>query len=108
MIFWKDFILDDKVGPLLVATTSAMPINVSRRRKQIAAQSCREMRFGSPSVMEDALGTNGTLDGVSIQETRREQRPARMVGPGDLDFAQADMEVSRSNRTRILRQRGEE
>lgn len=55
MIFWKDFILDDFLGPSL-------------KDQKI----CTE-KPGSVSVMEDA-------DGISNQETGQEQRPARMVG----------------------------
>jgi len=103
VILWKDFVLDDEAGPLLVSQETTAPMMVSRNHI------CREKRFGSPSVKEDAIGTNGTLanNGVLIQETRREQRPARMVGLTDLEFAQAGKEASRSNRTVNSLQRGE-
>lgn len=74
-IFWKDFVLDDVFGPLLAfPETSA---------------SCRT---------EAQAGCTDTQEGIraKIQETRTEQRPARMVGLSDLDSsAQVDREVGR-------------
>lgn len=54
MIFWKDFILDDKFGPLL-------SIADGQGEGDVAA------------VMEDGGGQH-------IQETRQGRQPARMVG----------------------------
>ena len=51
MIYWKDFALDEIFGPLLVVGETA---------------------DGDPGIRKDAF--------VKIQETRQEQRPARMVG----------------------------
>ena len=51
MIFWKDFVLDDIFGPLLVVSEPD--------------------GTGSLSIRNDA---------IAIQETRQEQMPARMVG----------------------------
>ena len=57
MILWKDFVIDDQLGPYLF---------------------CCEAGADSASIMEDAR------DG-QIQETRQEQQPARMVGLSSLD-----------------------
>jgi hypothetical protein len=63
VITWKDFILDDFFGPTLVVPESS-------------DEDCRETRLGSASsIKEDARSKR-------IQETRQEQRPARMVGLG--------------------------
>ena len=112
MILWQDFILDDEVGPLLAsALTDEVEIMVSRGKSRAA--SCREKRLGSPDVMEDAgpstweIVQDGTPESVSIQETRQEQRPARMVGLSSLDFAQTGMEAGGGNRAQSQRRRGE-
>ena len=89
MILWKDFVLDDFLGPVLL-----MPEEESQNTKV-----CREERLGSPIVMED--------EGMQIQETRQEQRLARMAGLTSLDLAQTGMEAGRSNRAQSTRQRGE-
>lgn len=68
MIFWKDFILDDEIGPYLWIGTSD-PKN-------------RRSKTDCPGVMEDA-----------IQETGQEKRPARMVGYSSLDFTKTGMEA---------------
>jgi hypothetical protein len=90
VITWKDFILDDDVlGAIMID-----PLD-----KEF--ESCRRTRLGSPIVMEDETGI--------IQETRQEQRPARMVGHSSLDsLAEPHMEVSSSHRAFTgLRSRGE-
>lgn len=51
MIYWKDFVFDEVCGPLLVVS---------------------EKPSGVLGVTEGAVG--------KIQETRQEQRPARMAG----------------------------
>ncbi len=51
MIYWKDFVFDEVCGPLLVVG---------------------ETPDGDLGIRKDAV--------VKIQETRQEQRPARMVG----------------------------
>jgi hypothetical protein len=90
VILWKDFILDDVVGPIL---------DVDFDDEKEILTSCRRKRIGSPSVMEDANGI--------IQETRQEQRPARMVGLSNLDSpAEPHMEVSLGDR-HVSRLRGE-
>ena len=104
MILWKDFVLDDDFGPVLSPELFL--------GDEPVPTSCRRKRLGSPSIMDDARGTqNGTtprnLDGVPIQETRQEQRPARMVGLSSLDSAQSHTDVSRGDRANILRRRGE-
>ncbi len=66
MILWKDFLLDDVCGPILV--------------------SC-EGGGGSRSIMDDANVE------ISIQETRQEHRPARMVGTSGLESTLMGMEA---------------
>lgn len=88
MIFWKDFILDDIVGPIL-----AMP----EERSKIGG---REERLGSPDARNGASGTNTAK--AEIQETRQEQRPARMVGHSSHDSAQVDRTSAGSNRAETL------
>ena len=80
MILWKDFILDDVIGPTL--------------RPDV----CREAIGESPDVMEDAR--------AAIQETGREQRPARMVGHSSSDSARNGMEADRSFAELRSRRRG--
>jgi hypothetical protein len=53
VIYWKDFAFDEVFGPLLVVSESEKP-------------------NGAAGIRNDAV--------VKIQETRQEQRPARMVG----------------------------
>lgn len=91
MIFWNDFLLDDVVGPYLVFEDEDLK--------------CRKTPSGRPSVMEDAVGVTETRECVSIQETRQEQRPARMVGLSSLESAQTGMDASRMGRIG-LRRRG--
>ncbi len=101
MIFWKDFVLDDSFGPVLspeiFSGDASVPVV------------CRRKRLGSPSVMEDARGTHTKEEATdvtsSFQETRQEQRPARMVGLSSLDSAQTHKEVSRGDRASVQRQR---
>ena len=54
MIAWMDFVLDEKIGPLLKGADAASGGGVA-------------------AVMEDS-------DGQYIQETRQGRQPARMVG----------------------------
>jgi hypothetical protein len=61
VILWKDFILDADVGPLLVCSDEP----------------------SSRGVMDDAVESS------QIQEMRRKQRPARMVGSSSLDSSKA-------------------
>jgi hypothetical protein len=58
MIFWKDFVLDEAIGAHLV---------------------CNDDGLHSLTVMEDGSREN------TIQETRQEQRPARMAGLSSLE-----------------------
>ncbi len=95
MILWKDFILDDVVGPSL-SIEGEDQISVSRGAK---AQRC-----GSPSIMEDAKV-------AAIQETGQEIEPARMVGlSGSESITQSadiGMDADSGNRVFERRQRGE-
>jgi hypothetical protein len=99
VIYWKDFVLDDVLGPIFVMPESSTP------RPEIYDQSYR--------TEATEPGRTDTEDGAraQIQETRTEQRPARMVGLSDLDSsAQVDMDVSRSDQAQVcqsVRWRGE-
>jgi hypothetical protein len=98
VIFWKDFLLDDVVGPVLALPEERLSTKSSRE----------EVRLGSPNTRNGASGKQETLD-VSIQETRQEQRPARMVGHSSHDSAQVDRMSVGSNRaiTNLRPMRGE-
>ncbi len=63
MICWKDFVLDERFGPLLSVDSGAA---VAIRSADVA------------SVMEDGMCDH-------IQETGQERRPARMVGKSSLE-----------------------
>ena len=82
MIIWKDFILDDFLGPVL--------------------KDVRATDSDGTSIMEDA-------NAGSIQETRQGSRPARMVGFSSLDSTNdlLGKEAIRGRSNRVLRQRGE-
>lgn len=67
MILWKDFLIDDEIGPTLMD-----PQTCRQTRECLAA------RPRATSVMEDA-NRGATIDGV-VQETGQEKRPARMAG----------------------------
>jgi hypothetical protein len=92
VIYWNDFILDDVMGPLL---------NIEEDNQSYP--SCRAVRkTGRPSTYE------GAEDEQQIQETRQEQRPARMVGLSVLESTRLeDMEVDRSDRALKSRPREE-
>ena len=90
MILWKDFILDDVIGPSLAFADEG--------------EVCRMLRFGGPGVMEDASGKKGVK--TPIQETGQVRQPARMVGYSSLDSAQTGMEAGRGYRA-TLRRKGE-
>ncbi|MGK5082218.1 hypothetical protein WDW37_02850 [Bdellovibrionota bacterium FG-1] len=85
MIFWMDFALDDVAGPLLVFPED---------RERVGRN---ETRLGSPDARNGASGNNG-VQSTSIQETRHEQRPARMVGSSSHDSAQVDRMSAGCNR----------
>ena len=83
MIFWKDFILDERFGPLLVVAEESEEGDVA-------------------AVMEDSGGQH-------IQETRQERQPARMVGynllesqngPTRMEASAASPLFSQHNQTR--------
>jgi len=84
VIYWKDFILDDFIGPQLSSA---------------AGTSGREERNGRLGVMEDA---------VEIQETGQGIRPARMAGlaPSSDSIPKAGMEAGQANRFEVTRRRG--
>ncbi|MBU6375906.1 MAG: hypothetical protein KGQ59_07925 [Bdellovibrionales bacterium] len=67
MIFWKDFILDDKFGPVLsIDSIGALAMD----------------GVDVVSIMEDERRNY-------IQETGQERRPARMVGKSSSEFIAA-------------------
>jgi hypothetical protein len=91
VICWNDFILDDVLGPVL-----------NFGDEDVSYTSCRAVRNGRPST------SNGTEVVNQIQETSREQRPARMVGHSVLDSNRLeDMEVDRSDQAPDTRLREE-
>jgi hypothetical protein len=107
VILWKDFILDDEIGPCLVVGPAAVVRGSSINLKY------RKTWPNSSSVMEDAH---------TIQETRQEQRPARMAGLSSLDslfgngmeadraevaFERGREHLSESSASCLRRQRGE-
>jgi len=95
VIYWKDFIMDDVMGAHFAPDFENVSIQVCR--KTVAVRAC---------VMDDAKDgyTNEAPECASIQETRQEHEPARMVGLSSLDSARAGMEAGRSGRNG-LRQR---
>jgi hypothetical protein len=104
VITWQDFILDDVCGPVLNFDETSRAVDrapVRRDRSGENLQSCRRTRLGSPSIMEDA--------GDIIQETRQENRPARMVGfsSPESSSSQPSMEAGLGDRVENLRWRGE-
>ena len=77
MILWNDFILDSELGPIL-----ALP-EERRSGNRIT------VRSGDTDARKGASGKK-IVHSTYIQETRQEQRPARMVGPSSHDSAQED------------------
>ena len=76
MITWKDFILDDQIGPQLIVDSG----------DGMETANCRRTWDGrTPSVMDDAMGLAAN---VPIQETGQDQRSARMVGHSGLESIQ--------------------
>ncbi len=88
MIFWKDFILDDVLGPHLVLPDE------DRIRNTLG--------MGAQSIMEDAI-----VKSEDIRETGQEQQPARMAGLPSLDSNRSSMEADRGQSSQRLRWRGE-
>ena len=73
MITWKDFVLDDFLGPVLSSTPDVW------------------------AIMEDERTANEALGKASIQETRQGQRPARMVGSSGLDAVRLGKDADRTS-----------
>lgn len=103
MICWNDFILDDVLGPVL-----------NFEDDETSYTSCRMVRNGRPSTSTDQAGrklcreVEGTEVVNQIQETRQEQRLARMAGLSELDSNRhEDMEVDRTDRAPNMRLREE-
>ena len=71
MIFWKDFIIDDFMGPLL---------NVDGLKSSEMSLEVRVVDGCDSVIKEDEYASR-----KHIQETRRENEPARMVGQTGLD-----------------------
>jgi hypothetical protein len=102
VIVWKDFVLDDVAGPVLLEELVDITDLKVCRGKRVASSSI--MPKTKPSVMEDSTGEQA----VQIQETGQEQRPARMVGLSGLDFnSSAGMEASRQDGVPLSRRREE-
>lgn len=83
MIIWKDFVLDDFLGPILAAKSSV----------EISVNS---------DVMDDAKTANGAQGCASIQETGQGKQPARMVGRSSLEAVRNGMEAGRDERVSTL------
>lgn len=78
MILWKDFVMDDLMGPYLV---------------------CSE-ELGSRDIMEDVN------EKQTIQEMRQEKAPARMVGSPGLDSnALSGMDAGPTSQAQLLQGR---
>ncbi len=86
MILWKDFVLDDEIGPVLLF----------REIEQLAGS--REKEGAVLRVMEDARKH-------LIQETRQGQQPARMVGISGLEGVRESMEADKASLTSSQRRR---
>ena len=96
MITWKDFVMDDILGPIL-----AMPEELAA--ELVSPQDSRaEQRLGSSDTSDGASGNNAAK--AVIQETRQEQRPARMVGLSSHDSAQVDRKSAECNRANDIAQ----
>jgi hypothetical protein len=97
VIYWNDFIFDEVVGFVL-----AMP-------EEHKDEEVRGTRLGGSSIRNDAELTNAVEQFTAIQETRREQRPARMVGLSGLDSnaASSDRKSASASEPMVPRQRGE-
>lgn len=77
MIYWSDFLLDQRIGPVLVSSDDS--------RLCITQEEC----------------------GGRIQETRQTQQPARMVGIESLESAFEDRDVGKvESRESIAASRG--
>ena len=76
MITWKDFILDDFLGPVLADI-----------------ESCRE--WVSSGVEEGGRSSAEETGKNSVQETRQGQQPARMVGGSSLKAVRIGMEADK-------------
>lgn len=114
MIYWKDFLLDNEIGPVLEVAGNADELSGWSMQENAVSNGNRDKkgrrrRLGSTFIMEDENGTKNEALSASIQETGQEQRPARMVGLSGLEsnIAEAGMEAGRGNRVQELRRRGE-
>jgi hypothetical protein len=91
VITWKDFVLDDIVGPVLMLPEEALKADRPATDGRVEGT-----RLGSPEARNGASGNNSAK--AEIQETRPEQRPARMVGSSSHDSAQVDRKSAGSDR----------
>jgi hypothetical protein len=89
VIFWKDFVFDQFLGPHLVLPDE----DRSRKTPGMGA---------SQSIKEDAIEQS-----EDIRETGQEQQPARMVGLSGSDSNRSSMEADSDQLSRLLRWRGE-
>ena len=79
MIFWKDFVLDDFFGPLLMLDDSFE--RVVRARQELDQGRNTFLQVADNKDVGDAKAKHqDDAEANQIQETGQEQRPARMVG----------------------------
>jgi hypothetical protein len=109
VIYWKDFLLDNEIGPMLELPESEVNSDCEIKVVRSSAwdKQGRRKRLGSPDIMDDVYGKKNEASGASIQETGQEQRPARMVGLSSSDSAETGRDAGRGNRVQVLRQREE-
>jgi hypothetical protein len=89
VILWKDFILDDFIGPSLIEDT-ATTVVVSIGGAQ--AQSRSERSSQSRRIMDEAVATKVAgkdSTQVQLQETGQDPLPARMVGVVSTDSSRS-------------------
>jgi hypothetical protein len=102
VIFWKDFVMDDILGPIL-AMPEERPVQDCEDGLDSFSQDSRyETRFGQPSDTRNGASGKQAAK-AEIQETRQEPRPARMVGRSSHDSAQVDRTSAGSDRTAKIR-----
>jgi hypothetical protein len=73
----------------------------------VSFASCYKQVPGCLSIMEDACKQKRASEGVLIQETGQEVRPARMVGYSSLISAKSSMEAGYDDHAYLLWRRGE-
>jgi len=109
VICWKDFILDNDIGPCL-ELFGKIKCEVKKNKaiqKEIKIKVCdtQSPDKQNPSVMEDAGVCNNakTQESVKIQETRRIQRPARKAGHTELESVNPGKDAKGGSRENVPR-----